>query len=156
MMAGSGSRSLLTNRSWCGSRRPKNKRILRIRMRIRIPNTASGSPKHPPFCIFKSPNRIPLLISFLSRGDQLWYCTNVSNCLDWNNVENKDDLKVTVPLVRGMDPRIQIRIHIKMSWIRNTDFKLVYWDLWAVLGIRDILFGTDPGANPDLRIRTSD
>ncbi len=25
------------------------------------------------------------------------------------------------PLVRGMDPRIQIRIHTKMSWIRNTD-----------------------------------
>jgi hypothetical protein len=26
------------------------------------------------------------------------------------------------PLVRGMDPRIQIRIHIKISWIRNTGF----------------------------------
>jgi hypothetical protein len=25
------------------------------------------------------------------------------------------------PLSRGMDPRIQIRIHTKMSWIRNTD-----------------------------------
>jgi len=25
------------------------------------------------------------------------------------------------PLVRGMDPRIRIRIHTKMSWIRNTD-----------------------------------
>ncbi len=24
-----------------------------------------------------------------------------------------------VPLVRGMDPRIRIRIHTKMSWIRN-------------------------------------
>jgi hypothetical protein len=24
------------------------------------------------------------------------------------------------PLVKGMDPRIQIRIHTKMSWIRNT------------------------------------
>jgi hypothetical protein len=24
------------------------------------------------------------------------------------------------PLVRGMDPRIQIRIHTKMPWIRNT------------------------------------
>ncbi len=24
------------------------------------------------------------------------------------------------PLVRGMDPRIQIRIHTKISWIRNT------------------------------------
>jgi hypothetical protein len=23
------------------------------------------------------------------------------------------------PLVRGMDPRIRIRIHTKMSWIRN-------------------------------------
>ncbi len=25
-------------------------------------------------------------------------------------------------LARGMDPRIQIRIHPKMSWIRNTGF----------------------------------
>jgi hypothetical protein len=24
------------------------------------------------------------------------------------------------PLVRGMDPLIRIRIHTKMSWIRNT------------------------------------
>ncbi len=24
------------------------------------------------------------------------------------------------PFVRGMDPRIRIRIHTKMSWIRNT------------------------------------
>jgi hypothetical protein len=23
------------------------------------------------------------------------------------------------PLVKGMDPRIRIRIHTKMSWIRN-------------------------------------
>jgi hypothetical protein len=29
------------------------------------------------------------------------------------------------PLVRGMDPRIRIRIHTKISWIRNTDFFLV-------------------------------
>ncbi len=27
------------------------------------------------------------------------------------------------PLVRGMDPRIRIRIHPKMSWIRNTGDK---------------------------------
>jgi hypothetical protein len=27
------------------------------------------------------------------------------------------------PLVRGMDPRIRIRIHSKMSWIRNTGQK---------------------------------
>jgi hypothetical protein len=26
------------------------------------------------------------------------------------------------PLVRSMDPRIQIRIHPKMSWIRNTGY----------------------------------
>ena len=26
------------------------------------------------------------------------------------------------PLVRGMDPQIRIRIHTKMSWIRNTGF----------------------------------
>ncbi len=29
--------------------------------------------------------------------------------------------------IRGMDPRI--RIHTKMSWIRNTDLKIVFW--WA-------------------------
>ncbi len=29
------------------------------------------------------------------------------------------------PLVRGMDPRIQIRIHLKMSWIRNTGSNIV-------------------------------
>jgi hypothetical protein len=28
------------------------------------------------------------------------------------------------PLVRGMDPRI--RIHPKMSWIRNTGYKISY------------------------------
>ncbi len=27
------------------------------------------------------------------------------------------------PLVRGIDPRIRIRIHPKMSWIRNTGWK---------------------------------
>ncbi len=27
------------------------------------------------------------------------------------------------PLVRGMDPRIRIRIHTKMSWVRNTVLK---------------------------------
>jgi hypothetical protein len=26
------------------------------------------------------------------------------------------------PLVRGMDPRMRIRIHPKMSWIRNTGY----------------------------------
>ncbi len=30
------------------------------------------------------------------------------------------------PLVKGMDPRIRIRIHPKMSWIRNTAFKAIY------------------------------
>jgi hypothetical protein len=35
--------------------------------------------------------------------------------------------------LRSMDPRIRIRIHPKMSWIRNT----VYFV--PVLGIRDIL-----------------
>jgi hypothetical protein len=38
----------------------------------------------------------------------------------------KDDSRIRIqdpdpdPLVRGMDPRIRIRIHPKMSWIRNT------------------------------------
>ena len=29
------------------------------------------------------------------------------------------------PLVRGIDPRIRIRIHPKMSWIRNTALRQV-------------------------------
>jgi hypothetical protein len=32
------------------------------------------------------------------------------------------------PLVRGMDPRIRIRIHSKMSWIRNTGYFTYYND----------------------------
>jgi hypothetical protein len=36
------------------------------------------------------------------------------------------------PLVRGMDPRIQprIRIHPKMSWIRNTGCHITNWRQW--------------------------
>ncbi len=30
------------------------------------------------------------------------------------------------PLVRSMDPRIRIRIHPKMSWIRNTGWNTVH------------------------------
>jgi hypothetical protein len=33
------------------------------------------------------------------------------------------------PLVRGMDPRIRIRIHTKMSWICNTGFNPKTWFL---------------------------
>jgi hypothetical protein len=36
---------------------------------------------------------------------------------------NVDEYTVSIdpdPLVRVMDPRIRIRIHTKMSWIRNT------------------------------------
>jgi hypothetical protein len=29
-------------------------------------------------------------------------------------------IRIQDPLVRGMDPRIRIRIHSKMLWIRNT------------------------------------
>ncbi len=36
------------------------------------------------------------------------------------------------PLVRSMDPRIRIRIHPKMSWIRNTAF-IYHKELGAVL-----------------------
>ncbi len=45
------------------------------------------------------------------------------------------------PLVRGMDPRIRIRIHTKMSWIRNTDVH--------TLKPRAIWIGIDFGAGPD-------
>jgi hypothetical protein len=32
-------------------------------------------------------------------------------------------IRIRSPLVRGMDPWIRIRIHTKMSWIRNTALK---------------------------------
>ncbi len=36
------------------------------------------------------------------------------------------------PLVRDMDPRIRIRIHTKMSWIRNTGFSYVWEDSTSI------------------------
>jgi hypothetical protein len=51
-------------------------------------------------------------------------------------------------LVRGMDPRIQIRIHTKMSWIRNTCLKslgqviLLFYCFFVPYRYR-IVFGTD-------------
>jgi hypothetical protein len=38
----------------------------------------------------------------------------------WQDSDPNPDLD---PLVRGMDPRIRIRIHTKMSWVRNTGKK---------------------------------
>jgi hypothetical protein len=42
----------------------------------------------------------------------------------WHLEVNDENSRIRIqdpdPLVRGMDPRIQIRIHTKMSWIRNT------------------------------------
>jgi hypothetical protein len=35
-------------------------------------------------------------------------------------ISKKTFKKISFLLARGMDPRIQIRIHPKMSWIRNT------------------------------------
>jgi hypothetical protein len=37
-----------------------------------------------------------------------------------NDESNRIRIQDPDPLVRGMDPRIQIRIHTKMSWIRST------------------------------------
>jgi hypothetical protein len=41
------------------------------------------------------------------------------------------------PLVRGMDPRTRIRIHPKMSWIRNTgkDYSYFYTLIFLYLGV---------------------
>jgi len=48
---------------------------------------------------------------------------------------NDENSRIRDPLVRGMDPRI--RIHNKLSWIRNTEkyntyyytcmYKIVFW-----------------------------
>ncbi len=56
------------------------------------------------------------------------------------------------PLVRGMDPRIRIRIHTIMSWVRNTAFNS--WILGALIdgfrmhrtGSTSILVATDVAA----------
>jgi hypothetical protein len=45
-------------------------------------------------------------------------------------------------LVRGMDLRIRIRIHTKMSWIRNTAFFISY-----------ISYQKEEIGDPDLQIR---
>ena len=45
------------------------------------------------------------------------------------------------PLVRGMDPQIGIRIHIKMSWIQNFGFKrlldenTLFSPVFSILGL---------------------
>jgi hypothetical protein len=48
------------------------------------------------------------------------------------------------PLVSGMDPRIRIRVHTKMSWIRNTGknvlILLVFRIYDILVGIRILLF----------------
>jgi hypothetical protein len=36
------------------------------------------------------------------------------------------------PFVRGMDQRIRIRIHSKMSWIRNTDMEVDFQSLFGL------------------------
>ncbi len=46
------------------------------------------------------------------------------------------------PLVRGMDPRIRIRIHPKMSWIRNTAI-FAWWSKDAEPYL--VLTDTEPG-----------
>jgi hypothetical protein len=39
-----------------------------------------------------------------------------------NNENSRIRIQDPDPFVRGMDPRIRIRIHTKMSWIRNTAY----------------------------------
>jgi hypothetical protein len=41
----------------------------------------------------------------------------LASWIQWRKEQDPDP----DPLVRGMDPRIRIWIHNKMSWIRNTD-----------------------------------
>jgi hypothetical protein len=64
-------------------------------------------------------------------------------------------IRIRIPLVRGMDPRI--RIHPKMSWIRNTAFAKLRSGAWPIVSYRvadPLNFGMDPDL--DLRIHTSD
>ncbi len=50
--------------------------------------------------------------------------TYLVRILKVNDENSSIRIRIQDPLVRGMAPRIQIRIriHPKMSWIRNTDF----------------------------------
>ncbi len=55
---------------------------------------------------------------------------------------NDEKIRIRLdPLVRGMDPRIWIRIHTKMSWIRNTAEGL---QIRNPKLDRSIKFGSDP------------
>jgi hypothetical protein len=55
-----------------------------------------------------------------------WQILKVNNENSRNRIQdldpdpNPDPNPDPDPLVRGMDPRIRIRLHPKMSWIRNT------------------------------------
>jgi hypothetical protein len=54
-----------------------------------------------------------------------------AGCLKVNDENSRIRIQDPDPdsLVRGMDPRIRIRIHPKMSWIRNTDMSILYGNL---------------------------
>jgi hypothetical protein len=49
---------------------------------------------------------------------KLVFCWNLGKVNDENG-----KWQDPYPLVRGIDPRIQIRIHPKMSWIRTTAYR---------------------------------
>ncbi len=62
----------------------------------------------------------------------------------------QDPDPVPDPLVRSMDPRIRIRIHPKMSWIRNTAGKSYFHRLAACSPVEDALGEDLPGLGVDL------
>jgi hypothetical protein len=54
-----------------------------------------------------------------------------------NDEKSRIRIKDPDPFVRGMDPRIRIRILSKMSWIRNTDFYFSITKLFFSFKVRN-------------------
>ncbi len=64
------------------------------------------------------------------------------------------------PLVRGMDPRIRIRIHPKITWIRNTAYiEEIETSLLTLIGVSLVLWrgkADSPLSNPCFMTLPSD
>ncbi len=110
--AGSGSIPLT---SGSGSGRPKNMWIRLIRIRIRIRNTCREVR-----CI-----SIWFYLDIVGRV-VTYYITTFRIRIRNRNPDQVPEHCSSDPLDRGMDPQIRIRIHTKMSWVRNTDLLIRY------------------------------
>ncbi len=72
------------------------------------------------FLSLKNDVNIPYLQKVISRKTSIKKKLFFVGVLKVNDENSRVLIQDPDPLVRGMDPRIRIRIHTKMSWIRNT------------------------------------